>query len=122
MTDDRKKSLDELEKELLNDDLLSDMPESLVNTDVWNWDEDKDFPVDAFSFDNDEAELSVEEPLSEDSQINHEEVEDNRMQRKTRKQSARQQEDNGLVILMAVASFLCLGIIGVLIYWLEAFL
>ena len=35
---------------------------------------------------------------------------------------AKKREDRYLVILMAIASFLCLGIIGVLIYWLEVFL
>ena len=31
-------------------------------------------------------------------------------------------KDRGLIILMAIASFLCIGIIGMLIYWLEVFL
>ena len=52
MTDDRKESLEKLESELLSDDLLSDMPESLVNDDVWVWDEEKDLPEDTFSFDD----------------------------------------------------------------------
>lgn len=121
MTDDRKEALDELEKELLNDDLLSDMPESLVNTDVWNWDEEKDFPVNAFSFDDGE-ELPATEFIDEHIQIDNEEVEVYPMQRKNRKQAAQQQEDNWQIILMAIASFLCLGIIGVMIYWLETFL
>ena len=31
-------------------------------------------------------------------------------------------KDRSLIILMAIASFLCIGIIGMLIYWLEVFL
>ena len=30
--------------------------------------------------------------------------------------------DRGLIILMAIASFLCIGIIGILIYWMDVFL
>ena len=117
MTDDRKESLEKLENELLSDDLLSDMPESLVNDDVWVWDEEKDLPEDTFSFDDAGEEIPAEEPV----QVVNEEIEVNTMRRK-KKMSAQQREDKWLIILMAIASFLCLGIISVMIYWLEVFL
>ena len=39
-----------------------------------------------------------------------------------KKKDAKKREDRHLITLMAIASFLCLGIIAVLIYWLETFL
>ena len=118
MTDDRKESLEKLEDELLSDDLLSDMPASLFNNDTWIWDEEKASTEDSFSFDDNAEEIPAEEPV----QVYSEEIEGNTMRRKNRKMSAQQQEDKWLIILMAIASFLCLGIIGVMIYWLEVFL
>ena len=119
MTDDRKEALEELEKELLDEDLLSDMPESLVNIDTWNWDEEKDLPESTFSF-ADTAETTTADE-EEDFQIINQEAEVHPMRKNTRKATSQRQEDKWQIILMAIASFLCLGIIGVMIYWLETF-
>ena len=121
MTDDRKEALEELEKELLDEDLLSDMPESLVNSDTWNWDEEKDLPESTFSFDDTAENAPAEENPEEDFQIINQEAEVHPMRKNTRKATSQRQEDKWQIILMAIASFLCLGIIGVMIYWLETF-
>ena len=41
---------------------------------------------------------------------------------KPEKKRDKKKDDLTLTILMAVASGLCLGIVGILIYWIEAFL
>ena len=41
---------------------------------------------------------------------------------KSKKEQAKKREDKVIITLMAIASFLCLGIIAVFIYWLEVFL
>ena len=118
MTDDRKESLEKLEDELLSDDLLSDMPASLFNNETWIWDEENTAAEDSFSAEDIAEEIPMEEPV----QVYRKKNEGNTMRRTNRKMSAQQKEDKWLIILMAIASFLCLGIIGVMIYWLEVFL
>ena len=111
MTNDKEQELERLQKELLagideDDDLLADMPIELLDTVPINWDEFEDQPQ--------EPEIIPEPPVEEKEF----------MPKKTflKKKDAKKREDRHLITLMAIASFLCLGIIGVLIYWLEVFL
>lgn len=150
MADDREQELKRLEQELLadevidNDDLLSDLPIELFDAPSQVGDEEAE-RNDAVA---EEAEMSVDDiiddflaeetDLSVDDIINetlnetelpseldtHDgEFMDNSKKKSTKKTKADQKrEDRWLITLMAIASFLCVGIIGVLIYWLEAFL
>ena len=111
MANDKDQELERLQQELLagipqEEDLLADMPIELLDTVPINWDEFEDQPQ--------EPEIIPEPPVEEPKA----------MPKKTflKKKDAKKREDRHLVILMAIASFLCLGIIGVLIYWLEVFL
>ena len=112
MANDRKEELDRLKKELLNDmedeNLLADIP---ISTHEYTEDAYLEYPQ------------SVTEEIPENSSENKEYTGKFMRQKTSKKHSAAQKkEDRFLTILMAIASFLCLGIIGVLIYWLEAFL
>ena len=148
MTDERAQELKRLEQELLadetfeDDDLLSDLPIELLDTRPLSWDEDEE--VSAEDIIAVEDELSVEDILAEETEwsvddiINetleeaalpletetHEGEDMKTAKKKAPKDSkdAKKREDRWLIILMAIASFLCMGIIGVLIYWMEAFL
>lgn len=120
MANDRKEELDRLEKELLasiekDDDLLTDIPIELLDTAPINWEDIEETP--------EEVSLEI---TPEDLQDYPQEPESNGepMKKATSKNAtaAKKREDRFLTVLMAVACFLCLGIIGVLIYWLEAFL
>ena len=135
MTEDTKKILDEIERELLlsqepmeEDELLADLPEIL-------FEEDKQQQVDAalerilaetdpdgIAFEDPDRVEIPQEPVNVCNYYNdygrdipEEALEEEPMAKKKK-------DDTMLIILMAVASFLCLGIIGVLIYWVEAFL
>ncbi len=120
MANDRKEELDRLEKELLSgieeeDDLLADIPIELLDTTPATWE------------DAEEIQQEDPQPVTE---VEPETEPENKVytgkymkKKPTKKQTASQKrEDRFLTVLMAIASFLCLGIIGVLIYWLEAFL
>ena len=118
MANDREQELERLEKELLagieaDDDLLADIPIELLDTTPITW--------------GDEA-LLLEEELyaipEEPEEIPVSTVNDGDTMKKSAKKTknGKKQEDKVVIALMIVASFLCLGIIGVLIYWLEAFL
>ena len=141
MSNERQKALEQLQKELLEDDLLSETSDSGFSDNLLD-----DLP--AGLFDNSkpaEPEFSLEDILSEEQESvipafedpdrihtpaepmeyrNYSndygrDAEEAAMKKKQRKQK---NEDNWQIILMAIASFLCLGIIGVLIYWMEVFL
>lgn len=143
MADDREQELKRLERELLtsevidDDDLLSDLPIELFDTRPLSWNEDEDIIAES-------EELSVEDILAEEMELSvddiinetleeaalpseaevHEGESTNNDQESTPENSkdAQKREDRWLIILMGIASFLCVGIIGILIYWLEAFL
>lgn len=116
MTNERDEELERLEKELLadimkeDDDLLSDIPIELLDTVPVSWEDTEDILNDKSLFA--EQEDTVNEPLpEEDAQPT--------MKQGKKKTKTQAQEDKTLVALMLVASFLCLGIIGILVYWLE---
>lgn len=138
MADEREQELKRLEQALLaseisdDDDLLSDLPIDLLDTRPLSWEESEEvIPNEVIP-----EESSVDDILSEDVDLSLEDiinetlmetepsveietpegefVQDNKKNQK--------REDRWLIILMAIASFLCMGIIGVLIYWMEAFL
>lgn len=136
MTEDTKKILDEIERELLlsqdpmeEDELLADLPECLTQ-------EDKQQQVDAAleriladsmpegaAFEDPDSINMPQEPVNVYNYYNDygrdipEETEEEPVAKKKKKK-----DDTTLIVLMAIASFLCLGIIGVLIYWIETFL
>lgn len=142
MNDEMKRALEELEKDLLEDDMLEDMPQTLIEEST---EEDidailakilaeddgeqepvedmfrvADDPIPAFE-DPDQPHIS-DDPLvycnfSNDYGNDYADTED------TQQDGADvATEDKWLITLMGVASALCVGIIGVLIYWMVAFL
>ncbi len=119
MANDRDQELERLEKELLADimkdeDLLADIPIDSLDTTPADWDDTQIFSdEELLNLNFDEPEVTPEPPVEERS-------EPMKQAKKTKKSKKR--EDRWLTILMAIASFLCLGIIAVLIYWLEVFL
>lgn len=152
MADDREQELKRLEKELLadevieDDDLLSDLPIELFDAPSQVWDEDEEterndavaekeeMSVDAIidDFLAEETDLSVDDIINEtlneaelplEADTHDGESMSNGKKKATKKTKADQKrEDRWLITLMAIASFLCVGIIAVLIYWLEVFL
>ena len=137
-----KRALEALEKDLLEDDMLEDMPQTLI--DESNNDEDLDAllakilaeddmqegigdvlhiddePIPAFE-DPDKPNIS-DDPLvycnfSNDYGNDYADAED-----ASQENADVATEDKWLMILMGVASGLCVGIIGVLIYWMAVFL
>lgn len=143
MADDRKQELERLEKELLadiadDDDLLADLPIELLDTMPLSWTDETDLPEDMFLSETPteetfSAEIPSEEDFSPEEYPEETEfpvqtdVQDGEFMKNSKKKSpkssraARKLEDRWLITLMIVASFLCLGIIAVLIYWMEAF-
>lgn len=152
MADDREQELKRLEKELLadevieDDDLLSDLPIELFDAPSRVWDEDEEaegndavaeeeeMSVDDIidDFLAEETDLSVDDIINETlnetelpvaADTHDGEPMSNSKKKITKKTKADQKrEDRWLIVLMAIASFLCVGIIAVLIYWLEVFL
>lgn len=121
MANDRDQELERLEKELLadimdDDDLLADIPIELLDTTPAKWDDTQILSdEDLLNLDFGEPEITPEPPLEDVS-------EPMKQSGKTKKAKANKREDKWLITLMSIASFLCLGIIAVLIYWLEVFL
>ncbi len=134
MTDDTKKILEDLEKRLQEDELLMDMPESILE-------EPDEQPVsqvldqlmtepafedpdqmsvaqgDVEAYHNYSNDYGQEQQYDDvDMDMEQEYGVEEKPERTVNKQDLLQ------IILMAIASFLCLGIIGVLIYWIETFL
>jgi len=137
VTEDTKKILEEIERELLlsqdpmeEDELLADLPECLTQ-------EDKQQQVDAAlerileesqlegpAFEDPDATHASQEPVNVCNYYNDygRDVPEETKEEKPEKKRDKKKDDLTLTILMAVASGLCLGIVGVLIYWIEAFL
>lgn len=118
MANDRDQELERLEKELLagieeDDDLLADIPIELLDTTPITWDD---------------SDILLEEELytipEEPEQIPEPPVNDGDTMKKSIKKTkaAQKREDKWVIALMITACFLCVGIIGVLIYWMEVFL
>lgn len=134
MTDDTKKILEDLEKRLQEDELLMDMPESILEepdeqsvsqvldqlmTEPAFEDPDQmsvaQGDVEAYhNYSNDYGQEQQYDDV--DMDMEQEYGVEEKPERTVNKQDLLQ------IILMAIASFLCLGIIGVLIYWIETFL
>ena len=112
MANDREQELERLEQELLadilkdmkkDDDLLSDIPVELLDSTHVSWEEVDE----AMRFEQPEAPTQeIQEPMKQPNK------------KKTGK-AAKAREDKTVISLMLLASFLCLGIIGVMVYWLE---
>ena len=119
MANDRDQELERLEKELLadikdDDDLLADIPIELLDTTPASWDDTPIFTdEELLNFDFEGLTIQPEPPVEKVSTP---------MKRSSKSNKAKIREDKWLVTLMAIACFLCLGIIAVLIYWLEVFL
>ena len=119
MANDRDQELERLEKELLadikdDDDLLADIPIELLDTTPATWDDTIIFTdEELLNLKFEEPEIQPEPPI---------EIESKPMKKSAKSKKAKIREDKWLITLMAIASFLCLGIISVLIYWLEVFL
>lgn len=121
MTDDRKQELERLEKELLaditDDDLLADIPIELLDT-ALAWEDTEKLPQEDLMDTNPEEPRYYQEPSAE----NGERMKQTKKKTTKKTKAAQKREDKWLITLMIIASFLCLGIIAVLIYWMEAFL
>ena len=134
MNEDMKRVLEELEQDLLDEELLEEPPK------VKDTPKDED-DIDAIlarilaeaedSIDNyDEAAPAFEDPdkphISDEPVVycnySNDYGNDAADEDAEAEQEAAKREDKWLIGLMGAASALCLGIIGVLIYWLVAFL
>jgi hypothetical protein len=140
VNEDMKRVLDELEHDLLDDDLLEDIPQNLNKK---SEDDVLDEILarilaesDDFVGDNGEIAPAFEDPdklnIAQEPEVYCNYSNDYGNERRKRARTADQEaemakkrskkDDKWLIALMGVASGLCLGIIAVLIYWLEAFL
>lgn len=130
MADDREQELERLERELLadevidDDDLLSDIPIELLDTRPLSWTEDDDLLIEELISETpEEPEVPQEIEVPQETETHDGEIMSNGKKKATKKTKADQKrEDRWLITLMIIASFLCVGIIGILIYWLEVFL
>ncbi len=121
MKKDRDRELERLEKELLaDDDLLEDLPEALLKDgreepapafEDPDWINEPQEPMVYCNFSNDYGRKTKNTPPQKEMQT-----------KKGKSAAAKKQGDKVQIILMAVISFLCLGMIGVVIYWLEVLL
>lgn len=117
MTNDREQELERLEKELLagmntEDDLLSDISVDLFDTTPTTWEElDPTITEESLEITPEDLMDYPEEPQPI--------VQPVKKENPKKVKNAKKKEDRVLTTLMAIACFLCLGIIGVLIYWLE---
>lgn len=126
MTDDTKKVLEDLEKRLQEDDLLIDLPHSILEEpDDQSVGEVLDQLMEEPAFEDPDqlsvAQGNVEQyqnysnDYGQEQQYGVDTAQEQDMKRKKK-------QDKIIITLMAIASFLCVGIIGVLIYWMENFL
>ena len=118
MTEDEKKEWELLEKELLTYD-LSDDEDLLADISALLQD---DHPAEGT-----QSNVLADDPvLPELEQALAEEKEDplqaRRAERRKKDAAAKERDDKWVIGLLITACFLCVGIIGVLIYWLENFL
>ena len=133
MNEDMKRVLEELEQDLLEDDLLADMPQKLKDNQQKEKAEEED--IDAILArilaETDDQFIGEAQPAFEDPDkldITQEPVtycnysNDYGNDVAEKKRIAREEaksEDKWLIALMGVASALCLGIICVLVYWMN---
>lgn len=148
MNEDMKRVLEELEKDLLNEELVNDAPQSNTASDedllmdmpqsiTQNTTAEED--IDAILADflaegeedvaaADEAVPAFEDPDKPDfpdepvTYCNYSNDYGNDGEEMKKKSKASAKEDKWQIALMGVACGLCVAIIGVMIYWLEAFL
>lgn len=135
MNEDMKRVLEELEQDLLDDDLLEDVPQKLKDNQTDEDDIDAilarilaetDDSADGYgetapAFEDPDKPHISDEPVVYCNYSNDYGNDAAAADVEAEKEEARK-EDKWLIALMGVASALCLGIIGVLIYWLVAFL
>ncbi len=145
MNEDMKRVLEELEKDLLDEeltqkapqssdeDLLMDMPQSITRSTTAEEDIDA-ILADFLAEDEDGATIAEDvEPAFEDPDkpqfpdepvvyCNYSNDYGNDGEDMKKKSKASAKEDKWQIALMGVACGLCAAIIGVMIYWLEAFL
>ncbi|MBE6933452.1 MAG: hypothetical protein E7462_00120 [Ruminococcaceae bacterium] len=125
MTNEEQMEWDELEKELLKygisddeDDLLADIPKELLEKDMIIEPEDIGPLMDEILLEEKDTPIPAE-PSAEE----HPAPERKPKAKKGKNAAAAKKRDDKWVVgLMIAISFLCIGIIGVLIYWLEVFL
>lgn len=145
MNEDMKRVLEELEKDLLDEeltqeapkssdeDLLMDMPQSITQSTTTEEDIDAilaDFLAEdeEGAEDADEAVPAFEDPDKPDfpdepvTYCNYSNDYGNDGEEMKKKSKSSAKEDKWQIALMGVACGLCVAIIGVMIYWLEAFL
>lgn len=148
MNEDMKRVLEELEKDLLNEELVNDAPQSNTASDedllmdmpqsiTQNTTAEED--IDAILADflaegeedvaaADEAVPAFEDPDKPDfpdepvTYCNYSNDYGNDGEDMKKKSKTSTKEDKWQIALMGVACGLCVAIIGVMIYWLEAFL
>lgn len=133
MNEDMKRVLEELEQDLLDDDLLEDVPQKNNKTDEDDIDailarilaetDDSigDYGETAPAFEDPDKPHISAEPVVYCNYSNDYGNEAADAEEKAEREAAKK-EDKWLIALMGVASALCLGIIAVLVYWLVAFL
>lgn len=135
MNEDMKRVLEELEQDLLDDDLLEDIPRKLKDNKTEEDDIDAilerilaepDDSIDGYgetapAFEDPDKPRISGEPVTYCNYSNDYGNDAADADVKAEKEEARK-EDQWLVALMGVASALCLGIIAVLVYWLVTFL
>ncbi len=118
MANDRDQELERLEKELLagigeDEDLLADIPIELLDTAPVTWEDSENLPEEELYAIPEEPEYDPKPPVNNG---------DTMKQTGKKTKTAKKREDKWVIGLMITACFLCVGIIGVLIYWLEVFL
>jgi len=118
VNEDEKKEWELLEKELLKYDLPDDETlladiSALLQDDRLTEDTEVEVPADDPVLPELEQELAEEK---EDSLLAR------RAERRKKDTAAKERDDKWVIGLLITACFLCVGIIGVLIYWLENFL
>ena len=126
MNDERQQELERLEKELLkdipaDDDLLADIPRSLWENTPDVYEEEEEEEVSEPAFEDMDLDISLDFDMEETQEEPQEESMKEKMTKNIKK-ATKAREDKWLIVLMIIASFLSLGIIGVFIYWMEAFL
>ena len=137
MADELEQKMENLQEEMPADafedeDLLADMPIEILDTtpikreEINNTETEAEEPEEIEEPEIPEEPVETEEPAEAEEAAEPEETEEELSvaMKKSRERSriAKQREDRHLVTLMAIASFLCLGIIAMLVYWLEVFL
>lgn len=114
MANDREQELERLNKELLKTQksdpvLQADIPIEILEPIPVTWEEPQ------------EEDLTITaEDLADYVETPEEQFAPTRTRR--RNENVKKQGDTSLIILMAIASILCIGIISVLGYWLSIFL